>query len=78
MFLSKYNLAMKLNIMPKLYIIKILHYLNKSSYKKNDDPQQSFETLCLINEFFFLFLLKWNLSHAIFLMHLIYLKSVML
>ncbi len=39
MFLSKYNLTMNLNIMPKLYLIKKFHYLNKRSYHKNDDPQ---------------------------------------
>ncbi len=34
----------------------------------------SFKTLCFINECFILFLLKWNLSHAIFSMHLLCLK----
>jgi hypothetical protein len=40
-FLSKDNLIMNLNIMPKLYITNIFLYLNKRSYHKNDDPQQS-------------------------------------
>jgi hypothetical protein len=39
MFLSKGNLNMNLNIMPKLYITKKILYLNKRSDHKNDDPQ---------------------------------------
>ncbi len=41
MFLSKDNLTMNLNIMPKLYITNIFFYLNKQSCHKNDDLQQS-------------------------------------
>jgi len=41
MFLSKDNLTMNLNIMPKLYITNIFLYLNKRLDHKNDDPQQS-------------------------------------
>jgi hypothetical protein len=40
-FLSKDNLTMNLNIMPKLFITNIFLYLNKRSNHKNDDPQQS-------------------------------------
>jgi hypothetical protein len=39
MFLSKDNLTMNLNVMPKLYTINIFFYLNKRSDHKNDDPQ---------------------------------------
>jgi len=38
--LSKGNLIMNLNIMPKLFITNIFFYLNKRSNHKNDDPQQ--------------------------------------
>jgi hypothetical protein len=40
MFLSKNNLIMNLNIMPKLYMTNFFLYLNKRSNHKNDDPQQ--------------------------------------
>jgi len=40
MFLSKKNVTMILNIMPKLYIINVFLYLRKLSNHKNDDPQQ--------------------------------------
>jgi hypothetical protein len=39
MFLSKDNLTMNLNIMPKLYITNIFMYLKKRLDHKNDDPQ---------------------------------------
>ncbi len=41
MFVSKGDLTMNLNIMPKLLITNIFLYLNKRSDHKNDDPQQS-------------------------------------
>jgi hypothetical protein len=41
MFLSKGNLIMNLNIMPKLFITNIFLHLNKMLNYKNDDPQQS-------------------------------------
>jgi len=41
MFISKDNLNLNLNIMPKLFITNIFLYLNKRSNRKNDDPQQS-------------------------------------
>ncbi len=41
MFLSKNNLTMNLNTMPKLYITIIFLCLNKRSDHINDDPQQS-------------------------------------
>ncbi len=41
MFISKDNLTMNLNIMPKLYIRNIFLYLNKMLDHINDDPQQS-------------------------------------
>jgi hypothetical protein len=40
-FLSKDNLTMNLNLMPKLYTTNIFLYLNKRLDHKNDDPQQS-------------------------------------
>jgi hypothetical protein len=43
--LSKDNLTMKLNIMPKLFITNIFFYLNKRSDRKNDDPQSNFVIL---------------------------------
>jgi hypothetical protein len=41
MFLSKDNLTMNLNIMPKLFITNILFYLKERSNHKKYDPQQS-------------------------------------
>jgi hypothetical protein len=39
MFLSKDNLTLNLNIMPKLYITNIFMHLKKRLDHKNDDPQ---------------------------------------
>ncbi len=72
---------MNLNIMHKLFITNIFIYLNKRLDQKmmtRNNQILSFKTICYINECLFLFLLKWSLSHAIYSIHLIYLKFAML
>jgi hypothetical protein len=39
MFISKDNLTMNQNIIPKLFVTKKIFYINKRSNYKNDDPQ---------------------------------------
>jgi hypothetical protein len=39
MFISKDNLTMNQNIIPKLFVTKKNFYINKRSNYKNDDPQ---------------------------------------